>query len=572
MLHSRLAAMTHGISPNAISNAFHDWLAHLATSPGKQLALLEGGRDKFVDWINYIQSSSMGEKAAGAKPLPQDKRFQHPDWQTIPFNWISQGFLLQEQWWRESAIGIRGVSAHHEHMVEFLVRQWLDMWSPSNSIMINPEVLRLTATSGGINLVEGFASWWRDATHLMTGRPPAGTEQFRPGQTVAVTPGKIVFRNNLIELIQYAPQTTTVFPEPLLIVPSWIMKYYILDLSPQNSLVKYLVDAGFTVFMISWKNPGSQDRACSMDDYLKLGPLAALAKVCSIFPERKVHALGYCLGGTLLAVAAATLAREEDEQIKSITLLASSLDFTEPGELGLFIDESQISFLEDTMLEKGYLDGQQMAGAFSLINSKDLVWSKLVFEYLKGQKSPVTDLRAWNADATRMPYRMHSEYLRSLYLENELAEGSYVVDGRPIALKDITVPMFVVSTEGDHVSPWKSVYKVHLLADSKITFVLTTGGHNVGIVNPPGAGAKLVGVGQRDKGYRMSVKLHGAEYESPDVWYASNEKVSGSWWPALYMWLASHSGHRVKASTAQKFLAGEGQAPELAPGSYIYLR
>ncbi len=562
-LHAQFAHLTQGISPASLASAYADWLVHLAMSPGK---LLELGATARRQALRLGLQAVLGPVGAGAhciEPLRQDHRFDAPGWQRWPFNLVYQAFLLNQQWWHGATTGVEGVSAHHEQVATFFTRQWLDTLSPSNYLLTNPEVLDETARTAGANLVDGWRNRVEDAARLLGGRPPAATQQFRPGHEVAVTPGKVVFRNRLIELIQYGPATPTVHAQPVLIVPSWIMKYYILDLSPANSMVRYLVERGHTVFIVSWKNPGADDRDLGMDDYLRLGALAALDAVTDIVPRRRVQGVGYCLGGTLLSIAAAALARDGDDRLASLTLLASETDFREPGQLGLFIDESQLAWLDDMMAEKGYLDGKQMAGAFAMLNSRDLVWSRLEHEYLMGRSQPVSDLIAWNADATRMPFRQHHEYLRSMYLHNDLAEGRYRVDGRPVALSDIRLPMFVLGTQRDTVSPWRSVYKIHLLTDTEITFCLTSGGHNVGVVNPPGPGAP--------RGFQLATRAAGHRYVDPDTWAATAHAHDGSWWPAWADWLARHGGGRVAPPPLGPAPARGRRAPALAdaPGQYV---
>lgn len=559
-VHAQLARLTQGISPASLVGAYMDWLVHLAISLGKQQELVTKAVRKTTRLGLHVMNSQVDHCEPCIEPLPQDSRFAAPEWQQWPFNLIYQSFLLHQQWWYNATTGVQGVTAHHEQLATFGARQLLDMVSPSNFFLTNPEVLSQTLRTGGINLLQGAQNQLQDALRQASGQPMPGTENFLPGKAVAVTPGKVVFRNHLIELIQYSPQTDTVFAEPVLIVPSWIMKYYILDLSPGNSLVRYLVENGHTVFIVSWKNPDSGDRHLGMDDYLKAGVMEAIDAVTAIVPAQKIQALGYCLGGTLLTMAAAFMARSHDDRLNTLTLLASELDFTEPGELGLFIDESQLAFLDDMMADKGYLDGKQMASAFALLNSRDLVWSHMEHEYLMGHSQPVNDLAAWNLDATRMPYRQHSEYLRRLYLKNDLAEGRYLVNGRPIALTDIRVPMFTLGTQRDTVSPWHSVYKVNLLTDAEVTFCLTTGGHNVGIVNPPGPGV--------ERSYQLSTRAADDHYIDPDTWIGTAPAHQGSWWPALASWLQQHSGQRIAPPPMGNPAYGYPALAD-APGHYV---
>lgn len=559
-LHAAVARFTMGLSPAALTEAYLDWVSHLAFSPGKRFQLIDKATRKAVRFANYACQCAMDSGNAGPciDPLPQDRRFSGEQWQKWPDNFMYQAFLLNQQWWHNATTNIRGVSRQHENMVEFMSRQVLDLLSPSNFPLTNPEIRERTLRQGGANLVRGFHNLLEDWERTVSGKKPVGTEKFRVGRDVAVTPGKVVYRNRLIELIQYAPATGKVHPEPILIVPAWIMKYYILDLSPQNSLVRFLTERGFTVFMISWKNPGPEDRDLRLDDYRTLGVMDALDAVADIVPNQKVHAVGYCLGGTLLSIAAATMGRDGDDRLKSITLLAAQTDFTEAGELTLFINESQLAFLEDMMWAQGFLDAKQMAGAFQMLRSNDLIWSRVVHEYLMGERSPMIDLMAWNADSTRMPYRMHSEYLRQLFLNNDLAEGRFMVGGRPIALTDIRAPVFAVGTVRDHVAPWRSTYKIHLLTDTDVTYLLTTGGHNAGIVSEPG---------HDHSSFQVMTKTDD-RYIDPDRYLKEAPRKNGSWWPEWAAWLAKKSGAPVVPPPMG--VAAAGHAPLCdAPGTYV---
>ncbi len=565
-VHAWAANFTGGLAPTSLSAAFSDWAVHLASAPGKQTQLAGKAMRKWSRFGQYAMRCALARDDGAEpciEPLAQDKRFSAPEWQSWPFNVIHQSFLLQQQWWHNATTGVPGVSRHHEDVVSFTMRQLLDTVSPANFMATNPEVLRRTVETGGENLVRGAQNFVEDWQRTVSGEPPEGTENFRPGEHVAITPGKVVFRNRLIELIQYEPATETVHPEPVLIVPAWIMKYYILDLSPENSLVRYLTGQGFTVFMISWLNPTAEDRELGIDDYRTMGIGAALDAIGKIVPDMPVHATGYCLGGTLLSIAAAAMARDGDSRLKTVSLFAAQSDFEEAGELTLFVDESQIGFLEDMMWFQGTLKSGQMAGAFTLLRSNDLIWSRLVHSYMMGDRAPMSDLMAWNADATRMPARMHSEYLRQLFLNNDLAEGRFEVEGRPVALTDIRAPVFAVGTEHDHVAPWKSVFKVHLLTDADVTFLLASGGHNVGIVAAPG---------NPHASYRMLRTRERDGYLDPESWLERATAKEGSWWPAWAKWLADHSS-RERVAPPPLGNPKAGLAPVCdAPGTYVMQR
>jgi len=554
-----VAYMSAGVSPHAFIEAWSDWAQHLAQAPGRQLELAERAQENMTRLLGQSLLPNIDAEPAFV-PKAYDHRFRHPGWEKPPFKNMQQGFLAVQDWWDYATDHLRGLRPEDADRTRFMARQMLDLLSPSNFPALNPEIIEKTRKSSGKNLVEGARNFMHDFVNTVAQVHEPAPEGFQIGKDLACTPGEVVFSNDLFELIQYAPQTDKVQSEPILIVPAWIMKYYILDLSPHNSMVKHLVDQGFTVFMISWCNPTADQADLSLEDYRERGVIAALDAVNAIVPERKVHAVGYCLGGTILAIAAATMARENDERLASISLMAAQVDFAEAGELLLFLDESQIAFLEDLMWEKGYLDRPQMARAFSAIRSEDLIYSRAVRRYYLGKEDLPTDMGVWVSDTTRMPARMHSEYLRGLFLENRITAGRFAVKGRVIALKDISAPIFAVGTETDHIAPWKSVYKTQLFTDNDMVFVLTSGGHNSGIINEP----KLA------RGhYRISHRSAGALYVGPEAWVAQNTPQPGSWWPAWTTWLKENSSGDVQAPSIGA--PDKGFVPIVpAPGSYVH--
>jgi polyhydroxyalkanoate synthase subunit PhaC len=562
LLHAGAESATRGLSPVSLSLAWADWAWHLALSPGRQMELTALATQLARDSARVALG---GEDESPAGEADDDPRFRHPAWTQWPFNAIRHGFRNQEAFWREASHQ-SGMTAHHAQETQFFAKQWLDMLSPANALATNPVVLQDAADSGGAHLVQGALNWWRDATGLPDPQVQAEAERFVVGRDVAATPGKVVFRNRLIELIRYAPRTKVVHPEPVLIVPSWIMKYYILDLSPHNSLVRFLVGQGHTIYMLSWRNPDASDHDLSMDDYLNLGVFDALRAIGKQHgPKQRVHAMGYCLGGTLLAIAAAAIAQSGGCELahgvpplRSLTLLAAQTDFSEPGELGLFIDESQVGYLDEITRGQGYLGGGHMAGSFQFLHSRDLVWTRRMREYLMGEREQRTDLMAWNADTTRLPARMHHEYLSALYLHNALATSSYRVQGRAVSLADIRLPLFLVGTERDHISPWRSVYKLHHLCDSEITFVLAAGGHNAGIVSEPG---------HANRYFQIACRAEHSPWVAHDAWQQNAPRHEGSWWPAWQQWLAAYSSKPVVA----KAIAAKASLGD-APGEYVMQR
>src|SRR6056297_1054248 len=549
-LRQALARYLGGSSPASLFSMWTDWSVHLAMAPDKQADLARRAAGHWLSWMTFVTQGCPDD--AEARPiLPQtsDRRFRDDGWKSPPFAAWEQGFLLAEDFWDKATSDIPGLDPAHDRAMTFVMRQMLDAVAPTNFVATNPEVLARTVETGGANLQHGVSRFLQDRQkmHRKTGNAQVGKE-------VATSKGEVVYRNHLIELIQFAPTTDAVHPEPILIVPAWIMKYYILDLSPGNSLVRYLTDHGFTVFMISWRNPGAEDADLGMQTYLDQGPRAAIEHITKATGSAKLHTAGYCLGGTLLSMAAAAMARDGDDRLASMTLLAAQTDFSEPGELSLFINESRVSFLEDLMRVQGYLDAEQMMSAFQMMRSNDLIWSQMVRKFLLGEDdAPMNDLMAWNADTTRIPARMHSEYLRHMFLNNDLAAGRYRVDGHPISLTDIRIPVFGVGTETDHIAPWESVFKIHQLGHADVTFALTNGGHNAGVISEPG---------HKRRHFRLHTTRDIDKALAPEDWTGAATLKEGSWWPAWAAWLTDLSGPRAAPPKM-----GKSKAP--APGTYV---
>ncbi len=559
LAHANVAKVTSGLAPSVLGEAWMDWAVHLAVSPGKQLHLMEQAmRNGQALWAASLRAGP----AAGTPETPSDRRFAGKGWQKFPFNVWSQAHLRNWQWWQDAMTDVHGVAPAHENLMAFLAGTLVDTAAPSNFSFTNPDVISATLSENGQNLVRGAKNLAVDIGRRAGTALPVGPQPFEVGRNLATTPGKVVFRNDLIELIQYTPTTETVRPEPILILPAWIMKYYILDLSAQNSFVRFLVSQGFTVFMVSWKNPKAEDSDLSLENYRQLGVMEALDAVQAITTAPKIHAVGYCLGGTLLSIAAATMGRDGDVRLASASFLAAQADFTEAGPLRLFINDAEITLIEDMMAQEGFLSSDQMAGSFALLRARDLIWGPAIRDYLLGERGEAFDLMAWNADATRMPARMHSEYLRQLFLNNDLAEGRFRVGEKAIAIADIRAPIFAVGTEDDHVAPWPSVYKLHLFADTDVTFVLTSGGHNAGIVSEPG---------HAHRHYRIADTAANDAYRDPQEWLAGTDPKDGSWWTSFAPWLAARSGKSVPPPPMGA-ASGQYAAQCDAPGTYVMQR
>ena len=548
--------------PLNVAPAFQELASRMMADPAglarAQAALWD---DYAALWRTAASRMLGGSPAPVAEPEAGDRRFKDPAWAENPvFDTIRQSYLLTARWLLDTVRDVDGLDARTARKVDFHTRQFVDAMSPSNFAATNPEVLRATAESGGRNLVDGLGNLLDDLERGK-GRLSVRTtdmEAFRVGENVATAPGKTVFRNELMELVQYAPATEAVRKRPLLIVPPWINKFYILDLREKNSFIRWAVAQGLTVFVVSWVNPDGKLAEKTFEDYMAEGPLAALDAIEAATGEREVNAVGYCIGGTLMAATLAWMAARGDDRVKSATFLTTMVDFEEAGDLGVFVDETQIGALEERMREDGYLDGAEMAATFSAMRANDLIWSFVVNNYLLGKDPFPFDLLYWNADSTRMPAAMHGFYLRKMYLENLLVEpGGIELAGEPIDLRRISVPSFILSTREDHIAPWKSTWRATRLYKGPTRFCLAGSGHIAGVVNPPADPPKY--------GYWVNNR----KAASAEKWLEAAEYREGSWWPEWRAWLARHAGPEVPAR-----VPGEGALPALqdAPGSYVKVR
>lgn len=544
--------------PLNIGAAFLDMTTRLMANPQK---LFEAQVGFWQDYMALWQSTARRMMGAQAAPViegdPRDRRFKDDAWKDSEvFDFIKQSYLLSARYIQDVVKQADGMDAPTAQKVDFYSRQFIDAMSPSNFLLTNPEVLRKTAETGGENLIKGLNNLLAD---LERGRgnlriKMTDSEAFSIGGNIAVSPGKVVYQNELMQLIQYSPTTEKVLKRPLLIVPPWINKFYILDLRPRNSFVRWATAQGHTVFMVSWVNPDETLAEKGFDDYMRDGVLAALDAIGQATGERAVNAIGYCLGGTLLSSTLAWMAAHGDDRIKSATFFVTLMDFRESGELNVFIDEEQIKMLEEKMNKRGFLEGSEMATTFNMLRANDLIWSFVVNNYLLGNDPFPFDLLYWNSDSTRMPARMHSFYLRNMYQENRLSRpGGITLAGTPIDLSLVKVPAYFISTREDHIAPWRATYRGTRLLGGENRFVLAASGHIAGVVNPP-------------EGGKYSHWLNPDLPEDPEAWFQGATEIAGSWWPDWQRWITAQDKRQVKARTA-----GDGRLPALeeAPGSYV---
>jgi polyhydroxyalkanoate synthase len=541
----------------------HDFLEAATRLLGDPERLVQAHARLWQDYLALVQATTrrmLGEEVEPVvEPSREDRRFRSEAWQDPVFDMIKQGYLLAARCLQTTLRGVEGLDAGKQQRVDFYTRQFVDALSPTNFALTNPDVLKATAESGGENLIRGFENLLDDLERGK-GQPAirmTDTTAFELGRNVATTPGKVVFQNELMQLIQYAPTTGEVNRRPLLIIPPWINKFYILDLQPRNSFVRWALDQGNTVFVVSWVNPDERHRDLGWADYMREGALAALAQIERATGEREVNVVGYCIGGTLLATTLGWMAAKRDRRIKSATYLTSITDFRDAGELTIFVDEEQLRQLEQRMEEKGYLDAAAMATTFNLMRANDLIWSFVVNNYLLGKEPVPFDLLYWNSDSTRMPAGVHRFYLRNMYQRNLLMQpGGIELDGVKIDLRKVKTPVFFLSTREDHIAPWQSTYAATQLYRRERTFVLAGSGHIAGVINPP-ASTKY--------GYWTNDALP----PEPEAWLAGATQHPGSWWPHWGRWLERFAGGKVEAR-----VPGEGGLPALedAPGSYVRVR
>jgi polyhydroxyalkanoate synthase len=546
-----------------IARAYMDLYSRMLSNP---MAMAAASASMMADYLQLWQSSWMRMFGVQTPPVAEpgkgDARFKDTDWNTnFVFDYIKQSYLIAAQHMQKAVAEVDGLSPESRKKVAFFTRQYVDALSPTNFAATNPQVLRETLSSGGQNLLKGLANLLADIEKGEGSLRISMTDEsaFQLGKNVATTPGKVVFQTELMQLIQYQPSTAETWRTPLVIIPPWINKYYILDLRPANSFIKYAVDKGHTVFVLSWVNPDARLAQKDFEDYMLQGPLAALEAVEKATGEKKVNFIGYCLGGTLLGATLAFLKRKNQlKRVNSATFFVSLLDFSQPGELGVFIDEAQVDNLEKKMNERGYLEGSEMASTFNLLRANDLVWSFVINNYLLGKSPFPFDLLYWNADSTRMPARMHSFYLRNMYINNRLGvPGAIELAGEPIDLSKVDVPAYFISTAEDHISPWKTTYKGAKYLAGDVRFVLGGSGHIAGIINPPSA-----------KKYHFWT--NDARPATADEWFNGATQHPGSWWDDWQAWIAARNGEGGGDAKAPARIPAN--ALEDAPGSYVMLR